>query len=362
MDQISFRDLSERQRALYPKARLQDLVKALHQSFLGCGHLLEDEAGSFRRLAEEWAAPSAGLLSERLAGGFSRLHLGAAREEGLSPETAQRLFSLSANVRTGQEAGFLASLREAAAAESPAADDEDRAFLRAYLPLAPRMLSHSGAFRAAYRPAYRVITDDLAAVLPVFSRVDRLLASAPRAVIGIDGGCAGGKTTIARLLKAVYGAAVIPMDDFFLRPEQRTKERFTEPGGNVDRERFLTEVAPFLRQGGPFSYRPFDCGTMGLGKAKAVPAARLVVVEGSYALHPELRGLYDLAFFVQTDGETRRRRILRREGDRAPAFFTRWIPLEDRYFEAFRPDLSADAVPAFPDVPWPALPEKEEDA
>ena len=30
-------------------------------------------------------------------------------------------------------------------------------------------------------------------------------------VHGIDGGCAGGKSTVARLLKAVYGAAVIPM-------------------------------------------------------------------------------------------------------------------------------------------------------
>ena len=32
------------------------------------------------------------------------------------------------------------------------------------------------------------------------------------------------------------------MDDFFLRPEQRRPERFAEPGGNVDRERFAAEV------------------------------------------------------------------------------------------------------------------------
>jgi hypothetical protein len=32
------------------------------------------------------------------------------------------------------------------------------------------------------------------------------------------------------------------MDDFFLRIEQRTPERMTEVGGNVDYERFLETV------------------------------------------------------------------------------------------------------------------------
>ena len=36
------------------------------------------------------------------------------------------------------------------------------------------------------------------------------------------------------------------MDDFFLRPQQRTKERLAEAGGNIDRERFLQEVAVLL--------------------------------------------------------------------------------------------------------------------
>ena len=51
------------------------------------------------------------------------------------------------------------------------------------------------------------------------------------------------------------------MDDFFLRPEQRTPERFSEPGGNVDRERFLSEVLLPLRQGEAVDYRRFDCAT-----------------------------------------------------------------------------------------------------
>ena len=32
------------------------------------------------------------------------------------------------------------------------------------------------------------------------------------------------------------------MDDFFLQPDQRTKERFESPGENVDHERFEEEI------------------------------------------------------------------------------------------------------------------------
>ena len=35
--------LFERQKAMYPQVLLQDMLKALHQSLLGCGHLVEDE-------------------------------------------------------------------------------------------------------------------------------------------------------------------------------------------------------------------------------------------------------------------------------------------------------------------------------
>ena len=34
------------------------------------------------------------------------------------------------------------------------------------------------------------------------------------------------------------------MDDFYLQEYQRTQERYNEPGGNVDRERFKKEVGP----------------------------------------------------------------------------------------------------------------------
>lgn len=58
-------------------------------------------------------------------------------------------------------------------------------------------------------------------------------------ILALDGTSARGKTTLAAWLQQQFeDCAVYYMDDFILRPEQRTPERFSESGGNVDRERF----------------------------------------------------------------------------------------------------------------------------
>lgn len=71
--------------------------------------------------------------------------------------------------------------------------------------------------------------------------IDQGLKNGPLRV-AIDGPCASGKSTLGQLLAGVYGCPLIRMDDFFLRPEQRSPERLAQPGGNVDYERFSREV------------------------------------------------------------------------------------------------------------------------
>ena len=88
------------------------------------------------------------------------------------------------------------------------------------------------------------------------------------------------------------------MDDFFLRPEQRTEARFTQPGGNVDRERFLEEVLIPLREGRPIDYRRFDCATFTIAPPQRIKAGTLNIVEGAYSMHPDLAPYYDLSVFL----------------------------------------------------------------
>ena len=165
--------------------------------------------------------------------------------------------------------------------------------------------------------------------------IDRLLAEKGRAVIALEGGAGSGKTTLAAMLARRYSAAVFHMDDFFLRPEQRTAERLAEPGGNVDRERFLEEVLLPLHRGETVRHRRYDCAAQALLPPAETPSAALTVVEGSYCMHPALAEYYDLTVFLQIPRELQRARILARNGPKAAQrFFDLWIPLEERYFEA----------------------------
>ena len=169
----------------------------------------------------------------------------------------------------------------------------------------------------------------------IIPALDRRLASGERVLLAIDGRSAAGKTTLAAALGARYGGAVFHMDDFFLRPEQRTLERYAQPGGNVDRERFRAEVLEPLGRGEDVTFRRYDCRTGTLQPPQTVRTGQLAIVEGAYAMHPELAGFYDLSVFLTIDPAEQRRRILARNGpDWGEDFFRRWIPLEETYFSA----------------------------
>lgn len=172
--------------------------------------------------------------------------------------------------------------------------------------------------------------------MELLQAIDERLPRQERLLLAIDGGSASGKTTLAALLAQRYGCPVFHMDDFFLRPEQRTPQRLAEPGGNVDRERFFSEVLQPLRQGGPASYRRYDCQTGQLLPPVLRQAGQLNVIEGAYSMHPELSALYDLSVFLAVSPETQRRRILQREpAFKQQLFFQKWIPMENRYFQTF---------------------------
>ncbi len=178
----------------------------------------------------------------------------------------------------------------------------------------------------------------------LFEKIEELMQKKTSVSIAIDGGAASGKTTLAKILSEKYGAPIIHTDDFFLRPEQRTPMRFAEPGGNFDRERFLQEVVPHIGTNKTFSYQIFDCSSMTLGEYREIPNTPLIITEGSYSHHPDFSDVFDLRVFLSIDEDERKARIWARNGEKSEMFFTRWIPLENRYFEAFSIKEKADIV------------------
>lgn len=135
---------------------------------------------------------------------------------------------------------------------------------------------------------------------PVFQEIDRALSVSESrlVIIAIDGRCGSGKTTLGNLLQEAYSCRLFHMDDFFLRPEQRSKMRMEEVGGNVDYERFQTEILAHLGDGNGLWYQRYDCGCQCLEDGYRVPYTRLNIIEGAYSQHPYLGDIYDKRFFL----------------------------------------------------------------
>jgi len=321
----------------YPSLRLRDLFKFLHQSAFGCEHFVPSLEGAGGYLLEEYRAGSFETPTrvEPLDGDYSRVPL-ALLNDGLSPETLAHLFFLSAKKEEGALDALKGKLavakeliREGALPFSEKAFDEG---VKAWEADGFPAVRHSETFRESYKPAYRVVSNKFVPFLPLFSELDRRLKKGA-VRLAVEGGSASGKSTLGDVLKEVYDCTLFHMDDFFLRPEQRTPERFAEPGGNVDRERFLEEVLLPLKRGETVNYRRFDCSTFTLLDGVPVTPKKLVVTEGAYSMHPALSDFYDFSVFLAIDPALQRERIIKRNGEAfGERFFTEWIPLEHVYF------------------------------
>ena len=155
-------------------------------------------------------------------------------------------------------------------------------------------------------------------------------------VIAIDGKSGSGKTTLAGKLKEAFGGNLFHMDDFFLRPEQRTQSRLAEVGGNVDYERFA-KVLEQIRRGEKVLYQAYDCKTQELKPAVPMEPRRLNLVEGSYSMHPYFGDSYDLKITLDIDEREQKRRILCRNGAvMYKRFENEWIPKENDYLEKYK--------------------------
>ena len=333
----------------YPAMGPRDAVKLLYENEFGGGHLIVNPERSLEGLRTEYAATlhdPAAPLWENIGNGMVRIHLGALDCSEYPLEALNRDFVRSAELRRGSMNVFfrkLNLLRELTReGKFGFTSEELEGYLEPYIASGCPTMSHSAVYREAYHPAYRVVMRCVC--LPLLVREARAMSKKRgRVIVALDGRCASGKTTLARRLRERWGWSVLHMDHFFLRPEQRGPERYAQPGGNIDHERFLEEVLLPLRGGERVLYRPFDCHSQALLSPVPFDPSPVVMVEGSYACHPMLWKHYDLHAFLTVDRERQMERILAREGaEYAQVFQERWIPLEEQYFSACRVESRCD--------------------
>ena len=185
-----------------------------------------------------------------------------------------------------------------------------------------------------YNKTYSVICDQI-----------KQLSKEKNIIVGIDGRCGSGKTTLAIRLGKEFNASVISMDDFFLPLNLRTKNRLQKVGGNIHYERFISEVIRGLESKNKFSYRKFDCSLMDYSCSYTITPSNITIIEGSYSLHPKFEAIYDYKIFCTVSKDIQIERILKRNGtNQLEVFQAKWIPMEEKYFEAFNIESNCDVV------------------
>lgn len=135
-------------------------------------------------------------------------------------------------------------------------------------------------------------------------------------VIGIAGGSGSGKTTLANKVVESFGdhAALISLDSYYkdfsgLTPEERENLNFDHPN-SLDFS-LLRQQLHSLKQNQPIEMPVYDFVTHArISGSRVVEPKPIIIVEGILVLaDAELRDMFDLKIYIDTDDDIR---VLRR--------------------------------------------------
>ena len=128
------------------------------------------------------------------------------------------------------------------------------------------------------------------------------------------------------------------MDDFLLPSPARFEPRY-------DRERLIDQVLEPHMAGRDGRYQRYDWDEDRLAEWHDVPAHELLLIEGVQAGSTTLCPFMDYCVWVECSYETRLRRGVERDGEELREAWTdHWMPAEQAYRAAERPDLRADLL------------------
>lgn len=318
----------------YSQRKIQDDIKWLFQSVLGCEHFVLDFNKSLDRINKEMEGEN-NYYIEIINDKFARFHFSSLTTT--QAVVLNQLFIASSKVQVSTKEELKRVLEDYAMSQA----EENQNYIKEYIDLGLNPISHSDYFKSNYNPHYRVIYRHY---LVYFDLLCEIYEKGFH-VLGIDGRCGSGKSTLGKLISEIYECPLIHMDDFYLPMTMRTEERYLEPGGNVHYERFKEEVYENIVKEKDFNYGVFTHKVMDVEYYKEVSKSDRYVIEGSYSFHPTLRDYIDFKVLLTQTSESQKNRILKRDGPKVWKMFeTRWIPLEELYFSHYDLKQIADVI------------------
>ncbi len=139
-------------------------------------------------------------------------------------------------------------------------------------------------------------------------------------LIGIAGGTGSGKTTVAtKIVEALGAQAIMVQHDWYYRdnahlsPEERQSFNYDEPAA-LENE-LMVEHLRALREGRTVACPQYDFSTHSrTPQTVAVAPHPIIVIEGILLFSvPELREMFDLRLYVDTDDDIRLMRRIKRD-------------------------------------------------
>jgi hypothetical protein len=174
----------------YPKIQMQDVFKFLYQSSFGCEHLVSSLDKTIDYISKEYEnfQRDEKIKIDRLDGNYSRVYL-SYLNEGLNADTLGKLFIQSAKK---EEKGLEKLLEKIEVAKElvlegmlPFKQVEFDKAIEEWKANGYKAIHHSNEFREAYKPAYRVISNDFIPFLDLFKELDKRLKKG-KVVVAVD--------------------------------------------------------------------------------------------------------------------------------------------------------------------------------
>lgn len=160
-------------------------------------------------------------------------------------------------------------------------------------------------------------------------------------IMGIDGRCGSGKTTLTALIKEELDVNVVHIDGFYL-PFKDRKENWKELlAGNMNFERLLNEVIVPYREKKKFTPNGYNAHNDEYFTLSEIDPEKPLIIEGSYSSYFDL---YDYQIFMTCNEQTQEERLQKREGINFVNFKNIWIKKEEDFFKYYSSADKADLI------------------
>ena len=165
-------------------------------------------------------------------------------------------------------------------------------------------------------------------------------------LVAIDGPGGAGKTALSEALQASnLAATVVHVDDFYSSEGADPSSHLTPEEGcdeYLDWMALLELVIDPLTDGDPGYYQVYDWIAQKPDEWVTVEPRGVIIIEGVYAMRPQLRDLYDVTVYVETPKDTRLDRLDKRSDN--PVWVARWAEAEEWYNANIIPADYADVI------------------